>query len=102
MPVSVLIDRDGKMADLHAGVVERDNWEEKIEKLLRETENPAYLRFVAEWRGTLTESCKGGFADHPELRPRDQQSARERFTTEEGHQRIAGLHWLKASLRLEP
>jgi hypothetical protein len=30
MPVSVLIDRDGKIADSHAGVVERDNWEEKI------------------------------------------------------------------------
>ena len=40
MPVSVLIDRDGKIADSHAGVVERDNWEEKIEKLLQETPQP--------------------------------------------------------------
>jgi peroxiredoxin len=40
MPVSVLIDRDGKIADSHAGVVEKDNWEEKIEKLLQETPQP--------------------------------------------------------------
>jgi peroxiredoxin len=40
MPVSVLIDRDGTIADAHAGVVERDNWEKKIEELLQETRQP--------------------------------------------------------------
>lgn len=36
MPLSVLIDRDGKVADSHSGVVDRDSWESEIQALLRE------------------------------------------------------------------
>jgi len=36
MPVSVLIDRDGKIADLHSGMVEKDSWEKEIQTLLQE------------------------------------------------------------------
>ena len=36
MPVSVLIDRDGKMADLHPGMVDKDAFEREIQALLRE------------------------------------------------------------------
>ena len=36
MPVSLLIDRDGRIADSHSGVVDRKGWEEEIQKLLQE------------------------------------------------------------------
>jgi len=36
MPVSLLIDRQGKIADSHSGVVDRDGWEKEIQKLLAE------------------------------------------------------------------
>src|SRR5579864_2688038 len=36
MPLSVLIDRDGKIAASHSGVVEKDNWEQGIQQLLQE------------------------------------------------------------------
>jgi cytochrome c biogenesis protein CcmG/thiol:disulfide interchange protein DsbE len=41
MPVSVLIDRDGKIADLHSGVVDKGGWEREIQQLLGETSKPA-------------------------------------------------------------
>jgi len=34
MPLSVLIDRDGRIADSHSGVVDRNAWESKIQQLL--------------------------------------------------------------------
>lgn len=37
MPVSILIDRHGKIADSHSGVVDKNGWEEEIRKLLRES-----------------------------------------------------------------
>jgi len=37
MPVSVLIDRDGKIADLHPGMVDKDAFEHEIQTLLKET-----------------------------------------------------------------
>jgi len=36
MPVSLLIDRDGNIADSHPGVVDRDAWEKEIRALLHE------------------------------------------------------------------
>jgi peroxiredoxin len=41
MPVSVLIDRDGKIADLHSGVVDKGGWEREIQQLLGEASKPA-------------------------------------------------------------
>jgi peroxiredoxin len=37
MPLTVLIDRDGKIADAHAGMVDRDAFEAEIKTLLHET-----------------------------------------------------------------
>ena len=34
MPLTLLIDRSGKIADSHAGVVDRDVWEQEIQTLL--------------------------------------------------------------------
>jgi hypothetical protein len=36
MPVTLLIDRDGKIADAHVGMVVKDTWEEEIRQLLKE------------------------------------------------------------------
>ena len=36
MPLTLLIDRNGKIADLHAGVVDKDSFESKIRSLLHE------------------------------------------------------------------
>jgi len=36
LPVTLLIDRQGRIADVHAGVVEKDAWEQEINQLLRE------------------------------------------------------------------
>lgn len=36
MPVSVLIDRDGKIADIHPGMVDKDAFEREIQTLLKE------------------------------------------------------------------
>jgi peroxiredoxin len=40
MPVSILIDREGKIADSHSGVVVRDSWEKEIQQLLLESAKP--------------------------------------------------------------
>jgi len=37
MPMSVLIDRDGKIADSHSGVVDRDSFEKEVRLLLQES-----------------------------------------------------------------
>ena len=40
MPISVLIDRAGKIADIHPGKVDKDAFEREIQTLLKEpTEN---------------------------------------------------------------
>lgn len=36
MPLSVLVDREGKIADSHSGVVDKAGWEQEIQKLLQE------------------------------------------------------------------
>ena len=36
MPVTLLIDRSGNIADAHVGMVDRDIWEEEIQQLLKE------------------------------------------------------------------
>ena len=36
MPLSVLVDRQGRIADSHPGVVDKNNWEQEIQKLLQE------------------------------------------------------------------
>jgi peroxiredoxin len=36
MPLSVLIDKNGRIADSHAGVVDRTAWESEIQRLLNE------------------------------------------------------------------
>ena len=36
LPVTLLIDRQGRIADAHAGVVDKDAWEQEINQLLRE------------------------------------------------------------------
>ena len=36
LPVTLLIDRQGRVADSHAGVVDKDAWEAEIQALLRE------------------------------------------------------------------
>jgi cytochrome c biogenesis protein CcmG/thiol:disulfide interchange protein DsbE len=36
MPVTLLIDRDGKIADSHSGMVDKNNFEHEIRTLLRE------------------------------------------------------------------
>ena len=38
MPLTLLIDRNGKIAESHAGVVDKDNFESKIRSLLHENE----------------------------------------------------------------
>jgi len=37
LPVTLLIDRDGKIADLHAGMVDRGAFEHEIQILLKES-----------------------------------------------------------------
>ena len=39
MPATLLIDRDGKMADMHVGMVDKDAFEREIQTLLREAKN---------------------------------------------------------------
>ncbi|HKE33631.1 MAG TPA: TlpA disulfide reductase family protein, partial [Candidatus Acidoferrum sp.] len=41
MPVSVLIDRNGKIADIHSGVVDKAAFEREIQTLLKEPANSA-------------------------------------------------------------
>jgi len=36
LPVTLLIDRQGRIADAHAGVVDKEAWEQEITQLLRE------------------------------------------------------------------
>jgi peroxiredoxin len=36
LPVTLLIDRDGRIADSHLGVVDKEAWEKKIQALLQE------------------------------------------------------------------
>ena len=36
MPATLLIDRDGKIADLHVGMVDKDAFEKEIQTLLNE------------------------------------------------------------------
>jgi cytochrome c biogenesis protein CcmG/thiol:disulfide interchange protein DsbE len=36
MPVTLLIDRAGKIADIHVGMVDKDGWEQEIQQLLTE------------------------------------------------------------------
>jgi peroxiredoxin len=36
LPLTLLIDRDGRVADSHVGVVEKDTWEHEIQTLLQE------------------------------------------------------------------
>jgi peroxiredoxin len=36
LPVTLLIDRDGRVADVHAGMVVKDRWEQEIRQLLKE------------------------------------------------------------------
>jgi thiol-disulfide isomerase/thioredoxin len=36
LPVTLLIDRRGRIADAHAGMVDKDAWEQEIRQLLRE------------------------------------------------------------------
>ncbi len=36
LPVTLLIDRDGRIADSHVGVVVKETWEDEIRKLLQE------------------------------------------------------------------
>jgi hypothetical protein len=38
MPMSVLIDRDGKVADSHSGVVDKDSFEKGVRLLLQESD----------------------------------------------------------------
>lgn len=38
MPMTLLIDRNGKIADSHSGVVDKTAWEQEIEQLLNEGE----------------------------------------------------------------
>ena len=37
LPVTLLIDRAGRIADVHAGMVVKDAWEKEIQALLRES-----------------------------------------------------------------
>jgi cytochrome c biogenesis protein CcmG/thiol:disulfide interchange protein DsbE len=37
LPVTLLIDRDGKIADLHAGMVDKDTFEKEIQILLKDS-----------------------------------------------------------------
>jgi cytochrome c biogenesis protein CcmG/thiol:disulfide interchange protein DsbE len=37
MPLTALVDRDGKIADVHVGVVEKDATEQKIQTLLKQS-----------------------------------------------------------------
>jgi peroxiredoxin len=41
MPVTLLIDRDGKIADMHAGMVDKDAFEGEIQMLLQDTTRSA-------------------------------------------------------------
>jgi peroxiredoxin len=41
MPLSVLIDGSGRIADSHAGVVDKDGWEKEIQALLKEISAPS-------------------------------------------------------------
>jgi len=37
LPVTLLIDKEGRIADIHAGIVDKAAWERKIQSLLRES-----------------------------------------------------------------
>jgi thiol-disulfide isomerase/thioredoxin len=37
LPVTLLIDREGRIVERHAGIVPREDWEKKIQDLLRES-----------------------------------------------------------------
>jgi hypothetical protein len=39
MPVTLLIDRGGRIADAHVGIVVKEAWEEEIRQLLQETQD---------------------------------------------------------------
>ncbi len=39
MPVTLLIDRNGRIADSHVGVVDRESWEKEIQQLLQERDH---------------------------------------------------------------
>jgi hypothetical protein len=41
MPMSVLIDREGRIADSHSGVVDKNEWESEVQKLLAEDQKHA-------------------------------------------------------------
>jgi cytochrome c biogenesis protein CcmG/thiol:disulfide interchange protein DsbE len=36
LPLTLLIDREGKIADAHAGMVDKDGWEQEVRKVLKE------------------------------------------------------------------
>jgi peroxiredoxin len=44
MPLTLLIDRDGKIADVHAGMVDKDSFEGEIQALLRDGTKSAATR----------------------------------------------------------
>ena len=37
LPVTLLIDKEGRIADIHAGIVDKAAWERRIQSLLRES-----------------------------------------------------------------
>jgi cytochrome c biogenesis protein CcmG/thiol:disulfide interchange protein DsbE len=41
LPVTLLIDKEGRIADVHAGVVDKTAWEQQIQALLRESNGRA-------------------------------------------------------------
>ena len=36
LPLTLLIDREGRIADAHAGMVDKDNWELEVREVLKE------------------------------------------------------------------
>jgi cytochrome c biogenesis protein CcmG/thiol:disulfide interchange protein DsbE len=60
LPITLLIDRDGMIADTHLGIVDKDGWEEEIRMLLQETPSSIAGARSRPWRSRNTPSASGG------------------------------------------
>jgi hypothetical protein len=56
MPVTLLIDREGRIADSHVGVVVKSSWEREIRTLLQERAKK-YRRIRSGGYGRIGECC---------------------------------------------
>ena len=53
MPVTLLIDRDGHIADAHVGMVVKDAWEQEIQQLLADKHPVSFAKKLKKWLGSF-------------------------------------------------